>query len=54
MNTSAVKNVNCNSVSTPVVNTNTAFYYGVRFFAYSVFYYFFSGKFTQRISHVSA
>ncbi len=41
MNISAVKNVSRISVSKATVNANTAFTYGVRFFAYSYFYYFF-------------
>lgn len=53
MNVSSVKNVSCVSISNSNLNTNTAFIYGVRFFAYSVFYYFFRKKTAQRIGNVS-
>jgi len=54
MNMLSVKNTSVISASKAVVNTNTAFIYGVRFFAYSFFYYFlFKGSKMQRLQRAS-
>ncbi len=56
MNMLNIKNSNIISASRTVSNTNAAFTFGVRFFAYSVFYYFyffFSGAHSQRLQRVT-
>ncbi len=51
MNALRLKNSALCSVSDSARNTNSAYFFGVRFFAYSVFYYFyyfFKAVFMQR------
>lgn len=57
MNILSVKNSSVISASNTAANANTAFTFGVRFFAYSVFYHFyfyFKGSKSQRLQRASA